>query len=163
MTIETPPEDILAKLRDEPSIKMLQAVEKGFDYLERTCWQTAEDKGWHETDREFPEEISLIHSEISEALEEYRDGHDFRNIYYSYKVPVTDAEGNEHMMVMKTIERFGPDGTPNKVEGIAAELADAFIRIWDAAHGRDVPLLEAILQKMLYNETRPHRHGGKLA
>jgi NTP pyrophosphatase (non-canonical NTP hydrolase) len=36
--------------------------------------QYAKDKGWWEENREVPELLCLIHSEISEALEAYRNG-----------------------------------------------------------------------------------------
>lgn len=64
--------------------------------------QNAVDHGWWEEDRSLGEVLALIHSEFSEALEEYRAG--------CPAVWHTD------------------DGKP---EGIAVELADAFIRIFD--------------------------------
>ena len=36
--------------------------------------KNAVDHGWWEGERTFPEIVALIHSEVSEALEEYRDG-----------------------------------------------------------------------------------------
>jgi len=41
------------------------------------------------------------------------------------------------------------------------ELADAVIRIMDYAGACGLPLADAIIDKMRYNETRPYRHGGK--
>lgn len=45
--------------------------------------------------------------------------------------------------------------------GAEAELADAIIRILDMAHARGWRVLEAVIAKMAYNDTRPHMHGGK--
>jgi len=45
--------------------------------------------------------------------------------------------------------------------GIEEELADVIIRILDAAAGYDLDVHGAIIAKMLYNETREDRHGGK--
>lgn len=102
------------------------------------CWQVSEDHGWHEgvDDRTFMEKLVLIHSELSEALEEYRDGRYFTEIYY---------------------------GEKGKPEGIPIELADAFIRLADLAviYGIDLP--KAIEIKQEFNRTRPYRHGGKRA
>lgn len=68
--------------------------------------------GWWDEGRSFGEVCALIHSELSEALEEYRDG---RPMAYA----VRDGD---------IIEKWR-DG--EKPEGIAVELADAVIRILD--------------------------------
>lgn len=39
------------------------------------------------------------------------------------------------------------------------ELADCIIRILDYAGGFDLPLGEALVAKMDFNATRPHKHG----
>jgi NTP pyrophosphatase (non-canonical NTP hydrolase) len=41
------------------------------------------------------------------------------------------------------------------------ELADTVIRIMDFAEGFGLPVAEAILAKMAFNATRPHKHGNK--
>lgn len=44
---------------------------------------------------------------------------------------------------------------------VEEELADVVIRILDTCFVRGYRLPEAILAKMKYNSTRPHKHGGK--
>lgn len=95
--------------------------------------KTAVEKKWWEPGPTFPEALMLVVSELSEALEKYRQ-HD-------------------------PVEIFNYEGT--KPEGIPIELADAVIRIFDLAEGFNVPLAEAVMVKMAYNKTRPERHGGK--
>jgi len=46
--------------------------------------------------------------------------------------------------------------------GVEAELADAIIRIMDFAGSAKLRVAEAILAKMEYNRSRPHKHGGKV-
>jgi hypothetical protein len=44
---------------------------------------------------------------------------------------------------------------------VAAELADAIIRILHSAAQRNIPVVDEIFAKLTYNETRSYRHGGK--
>lgn len=103
--------------------------------LQREIHQIAKDKGWYDIQRSFGDIISLIHSELSEALEEYR---------------------NRHPLGETRIENGKPEGVP-------VEMADAIIRILDWAESEDVDMEAVIRMKVGYNKTRPHRHGGKLA
>ena len=100
---------------------------------------TATEKGWRgeHDNRTFGDEIALMHSELSEALEEFRD-------------PDSEIDGIYHTAI-----------NPEKPEGVAVELADVIIRIAESCKERNIPLVEALRQKMAYNATRPFRHGGK--
>lgn len=109
--------------------------------LQERCNQTANDKGWwYEDDatpeRTFGDMIALMHSELSECLEEFRNGHAVNEIYHA----LDDI---------------------TKPEGIPVELADVIIRIVDFAEQYDIPLEAALILKMDYNDTRARRHGGK--
>ncbi|MDE2099187.1 MAG: hypothetical protein KGL39_18175 [Patescibacteria group bacterium] len=101
--------------------------------LIREAWETSDAKGWHNPPHSIGEAIALMHSELSEVLEEYRNGMPPNSVY----------------------ER---DGKP---EGIPIELADVLIRIGDFCGQHDIDLNEAIRIKLEYNKTRPHRHGNK--
>ena len=86
----------------------------------------------------FSEKMLLIVSEISEALEEFRNHRGINEVYCN-------------------------DEKPDKPEGIPIELADAIIRILDFCEGNDIDIVKAIEGKVAYNKTRPYRHGGKKA
>lgn len=44
---------------------------------------------------------------------------------------------------------------------IEEELADAIIRIMDYGHDFRYRVAEALVEKIKFNKTRPHKHGGK--
>lgn len=46
-------------------------------------------------------------------------------------------------------------------ENFAEELADVCIRVFDLCGAKDIDLEAAIIKKMEFNKTRPHKHGGK--
>lgn len=75
--------------------------------------------------------LALIHSEVSEVLEELRSGREPNELYFV-------------------------DGKP---EGAPAELADIIIRIADYAGLREIDLEEAVRVKLEYNASRPYKHG----
>lgn len=56
-----------------------------------------------------------------------------------------------------------PDNHIPEFSGTEAEFADTVIRIMDYAHARKLRVGEAIIAKIAYNKTRPHKHGNKLA
>ena len=100
--------------------------------LQAECHTTAKKKGWWDEKRTFGDCIALIHSEASEALEEYR-----------------------------VIGLRSQEDETGKPTGVASEFADVLIRIFDTAAYYNLDLPRILLQKMAYNEKRPYRHGGK--
>lgn len=127
---------------------------KSINELVQEAHQNAINKGWWEEDRSLPELIALMHSELSEALEDYRNGYKPAEMYYEYK-------GNKHKEA-SAILLFGREKYGCKPCGIPSELADVVIRIFDACGRYGIDLQAAIDEKMAYNKTRPHKHGGKV-
>ncbi|MCQ2741590.1 MAG: hypothetical protein MJ210_05725 [Alphaproteobacteria bacterium] len=88
----------------------------------------------NESNPTFGDEIALITCECSEALQEYRNGHKFNEIYYNGSKP----------------------------EGIPIELADVVLRVFTVCGRHGIDLEKAIKIKREYNRHRPYKHGGKL-
>lgn len=115
--------------------------------------------GFWEPPLPFGTAIALIHSELSEALEEEREGRPL--IWYQCK----EAEGFEMCAPEDETDclMFGKErlcGYRNqKPEGVAVELADAVIRIADLCGHLGIDLDAVIRLKMTYNEGRPYKHG----
>lgn len=111
---------------------------------------TAKEKGWwSDYDRNVYEQIALMHSELSEALEELRDGHPMQSTRYNANRPVSDDEDCVYL----------------KPEGFLSELADLYIRVADTIgrYGLTDNFLTVLEEKLRYNKHRPFRHGGKQA
>lgn len=102
--------------------------------------QNAVEHGWWEEERSFGDIIALCHSELSEALEEHRNGFEATEIYH---------RRNKNTPLLK------------KPEGVPIELADCIIRILDYCGKAGIGIDEAIRIKHEYNKTRPYRHGNK--
>lgn len=131
-----PPDEI-------PLAHLPSTVEVALAWLARECHGASLAKGWGvDADGNVPpmevivpRALCLMHSEISEALEEFR----------------------KPTLALDSIY-FGAGAKP---EGFPVELADLIHRVFDLSGRYNLPLAKALALKMQYNKTRPHRHGGK--
>jgi len=89
---------------------------------------------WDHQNPNILEKLALVHSEVSEAVEDFRIG----NMDYS-------------------------ETETGKPVGFPAELADIVIRVFDLAGYLEIDLESVIRKKHEYNKTRTYRHGGKRA
>jgi NTP pyrophosphatase (non-canonical NTP hydrolase) len=103
------------------------------------CHENSKDKGFYDPPPSFENRIALIHSEVSEAMEEFRDGRAPTDVRYS--------------------ANRGSEFSAQKPEGIPSEFADIIIRILDASAYYGIDIDKAVHEKMAYNKTRPHKHG----
>jgi NTP pyrophosphatase (non-canonical NTP hydrolase) len=101
-------------------------------------------KGWRKEGVTFLEGMALLHSEVSEAVEAWRQW------------GTADATA--------VLDECDPDreiGMPPKPEGVGSEFADVLIRLLDDCAIFGIDLEAEYERKMTYNRSRPYRHGGK--
>lgn len=122
--------------------------------------QNAVEHGWWDEPRTVGEIIALCHSELSEALEEYRAKRPmvYRICRASDGCPCDREKCGDWDADTGVCELGVMDEKP---EGVAVELADCIIRILDYLGKEGVDVEAVLLEKHAYNKTRPYRHGGK--
>lgn len=116
--------------------------------LQERAYRQSAEKGFHDDEPTEgrallslnAERIALIHSELSEALEELRNGKAANETYYPFRT-------------------FGE--TLVKPEGVPSEMADVVIRVLDFCGANNINLEAMILEKLDYNASRGRMHGGK--
>jgi NTP pyrophosphatase (non-canonical NTP hydrolase) len=95
---------------------------------------------------EFPAYIALIHSEVSEALEAYRD-----KVWSATRCTCDPGPELQHHPYCE-----------QKPVGVGPELADVLIRVLDTADIWGIDIEYELRRVLAYGWTRPYQHGGKV-
>lgn len=108
--------------------------------------------GWYDEKISFPEVAAMIHCEISEAIQEYREGKPLIYGCCGFNGSYCEHEQNCDK---------GKKDCSCKPEGLAVELCDAVMRIFDYLAYCGVDIEAVLVAKHEYNIGRPYRHGDK--
>ena len=104
---------------------------EAFSKMQEALFRINEDRGWHNPAPTDAQATLTIHEEAAELGRYFRDD---------------------------------PSALSPKIQeflGVEEEGADVVIRVMSWFHRRGWRLGPAIVAKATYNQTRPHRHGGK--
>ena len=112
----------------------------------------------------FPESMMLLVTEVSEAVEAFRN--------WAYADTTEPPRGADHRYVESgsgfcarcdDMPGEGEHGapTPSKPEGVGSEFADILIRLLSSCDQYGIDLEAEYERKVAYNRTRSYRHGGK--
>lgn len=124
--------------------------------LQHDAYVNSVNHGFWEGEFNVGEKLALIHSEVSEALEAYRERYPINRNKYEFIDPL---DGVTYILDKEDTQFDKKDYKP---VGFPSELADIVIRVMDLAEHIGISLEEVIVEKMAYNKTRPIKHGGKL-
>jgi NTP pyrophosphatase (non-canonical NTP hydrolase) len=115
-------------------------VSKSLYYMRREVREVNTKVGWYPANppNTFGDYIALLHSEVSEMFEAYRNW------------------GLEDATKLQVVWDVLP-----KPEGVGSEAADVLIRLLDMCEEYGIDLEKEYERKLAYNRTRPYRHGGK--
>lgn len=112
----------------------MSALSEALADAEVRVFEVNKANGWFDEDRTVGDDLALLHSEVSEMLEAYRE------------TGLSDATAS---------------GSGAKPEGFGSEAADVLVRLLDTCKRRGVDLAFEFERKLEYNKGRGYRHGGK--
>jgi len=111
--------------------------------IAKLAYETARDKGFWDKDRNIGEQLMLVVTELSEALEAHRKSDDFTG----------GIDNNTKQKIYNNPVLFA-----EYKDCFPAEIAGAFIRLFDFCGGHKIDIEFWIIAAMEYNKTRGYKH-----
>lgn len=124
---------------------------KSFDDMQTEIRAVNEANGWYEESRPFGDDVALLHSEVAEMYEAFRQW----GLEDATKTTITHyRRGDDGGDIVEPLENPKP-------EGVGSEAADVLIRLLDTCDRYGIDLQQEYNRKLAYNKTRGYKHGGK--
>jgi NTP pyrophosphatase (non-canonical NTP hydrolase) len=111
-----------------------------FANMEAQVQALVDGKGWNDKPVPLPQAVAMLHSEVTEILEAWREW------------GTKDMTAKPRRWRWQWWRPVVP-----KPEGMGSECADVLIRLLDTAHRFEIDLEAEFNKKMAYNWTRPYR------
>jgi hypothetical protein len=151
---EIPTHPTLEDFKDNTELQKYLA--NAFDIFCELCAATAESKGFHEDEKRMYERIARD-TQLHDDRQTWLNDHAWlENQLVQAEIGRAVSEFGE---AIEGVRKPGPDShLPQHLNWIT-EFADVFIRAGDTLGKRRLTIGQCIIDKMLYNLTRPYKHG----
>jgi NTP pyrophosphatase (non-canonical NTP hydrolase) len=156
------------KLTDEATLTIKGVMKEAHETaLSKGWWRETHPRTLGDVLMTFQEEIleafrefnnkNLVNQTVGEMVHEVKAFREFKQ--ESEDDP--DASLTGYTYELLSLFEFDWDRDTHKPVGFVIELADLLIRVLDFCAFTDMPIEEALKEKLRYNKTRPRRHGGR--
>lgn len=125
--------------------------------LVRAAFETAKSKGWHDNVADWV--LANATHVLDGTKQKARD--ELAALLFGARIALIDSEAAEALEAYRTDKLKTWHREDGKPEGVVYELADVVIRVADLCGALGLDLAAAVAEKLDYNASRTHRHGGK--
>jgi hypothetical protein len=139
------PTDMLTEFVTNESLQ--KHIADVIDILAAICAEASAQRGFHDDEDEIKRYLELLPTRITG----WQEG------------AVLQAELARQMSeiaeAVEAVRKPGPDHHLPNFSNFIVEEADTIIRIGDTCGKRQLPIGQAVVAKLLYNQSRPYKHG----
>ena len=136
-----------------------EQIKDALTYLQNAIHKTAVDKGWWNDHDLLKQAVALFNENRTESGKPSLPDNISDVLFRTSKSMLAVTEISEGVESLRKGDP--PDDKLPQFSGQTVEIADDIIRQLDLAARFSLPVIDAIIAKMKFNNTREHMHGGK--